>query len=406
MIRTIVLLAVVVLAQPLMAQQEAVNPFKIVLGNSTIAALKSNPKGLVWAFDSLGANPHDGVTVYYDPSESLVSQWKANDGTMQNLFSLDVSDEILQQIESDYGLPALISPSDRERIRGVLLRYTPATGGALPPSSSIGPIAGSTSTPGPLVSSNPPVSILDNNRVTTNLGNSSQNLGNSSQNLRPLGNAPAMGGGSMFPANGSDFYQNRPAPLQPQSNDFALNRPATSSGTSSYNSTALQPIPQQPLNTPDRYASSQQPLLPPPVYNNQAAAAPQNHWSAAQQEPLNPNRRPVQPQYPQVSYNSYPDNQYQGVGQAVLPPPPTGSQLAAGGTGQVSGQAALPANWQTEKQILLADLAESKQRSVFLLFMLFLLAGLCLYLSWLARGFYFRYAELADELRETFSATT
>ncbi|MFO0455873.1 MAG: hypothetical protein ACK5Z0_07665, partial [Planctomycetota bacterium] len=92
MIRTIVLLAVVLLAQPLMAQQEAINPYKIVLGQSTIAALKSNPKGLVWAFDSLGANPHDGVTVYYDPSESLVSQWKVNDGTMQNLFSLDVSD--------------------------------------------------------------------------------------------------------------------------------------------------------------------------------------------------------------------------------------------------------------------------------------------------------------------------
>jgi hypothetical protein len=55
---------------------------------------------------------------------------------------------------------------------------------------------------------------------------------------------------------------------------------------------------------------------------------------------------------------------------------------------------------------LVADLAESKQRSVFLLFMLFLLTGLCLYLSWLARGFYFRYAELADELRETFSATS
>jgi hypothetical protein len=38
--------------------------------------------------------------------------------------------------------------------------------------------------------------------------------------------------------------------------------------------------------------------------------------------------------------------------------------------------------------------------------MLFLLTGLRLYLSWLARGFYFRYAELADELRETFSATS
>jgi hypothetical protein len=210
----------------------------------------------------------------------------------------------------------------------------------------------------------------------------------------------------MLPSTGNDFYQNRPAPLQPQSNDFALNRPVTTGGTASYNSTAMQPIPQQPLNTPDRYASNQPPLLPPPVYNNQAAVAPQNNWSVAQQEPLVPNRRPVQQQFPQVSYNPYADNQYQGVGQAVLPPPPTGSHVAAGEASHAGGQAVLPANWQSEKQILMADLAESKQRSVFLLFMLFLLAGLCLYLSWLARGFYFRYAELADELRETFSATT
>jgi hypothetical protein len=398
MIRTIVLLAVVTLAPPLMAQQEAVNPYKIVLGNSTIAALKSNPKGLVWAFDSLGPNVHDGVTVYYDPSESLVSQWKVNDGTMQNLFSLDVSDEILQQIESDYGLPALISPSDRERIRGVLLRYMPATGSALPPSSSIGPIGGVASTPGPLAPSTPSTSILDNNRVTTNLEGGTQSL-------RPLGNS-AANSGSILQPQGNDFYQNRPSTLQPQANDFALTRPVAPTGSTSFNSTAMQPIPQQPLNMPDRFASNQTPLLPPPVYNNQATAAPQHNWAAAQQEQLVPNRRPTQQQFPQVSYNPYADNQYQGVGQAVLPPPPSGSHLAAGGAGQVATQASAPANWQTEKQVLMADLAESKQRSVFLLFMVFWLAGLCLYLSWLARGFYFRYAELADELRETFSATT
>jgi hypothetical protein len=411
MIRTIAFLVCVWLVQPTMAQQDALNPFKIVLGNSTIAALKSNPKGLVWPFETLGTNVHDGVTVYFDPSEAMVTTWKVNDGTMQNLFSLDVTDEILQQIEDDYGLPALISPSDRERIRGVLLRYVPPAGGALPPSSAIGPIGGSAASNVSGTGTLPQAgSVLDSNRV-------SSNLDLAGQNLRPLGNAAS--GGALNLGGANDFYQNRPAPLQPQASEFGANRPAFG-GSANGSGVASA--------TGDRFASNQ-PLLPPPNYNSNAMAAGGNpnasgvganasgvggggflpqarpNWPAAETEQWLPNRRPAPAQFPQVSYNPYADNQ-QGplAGQQVTLPAGV-TQLPTGGVG--GGDAALASgNWQAERQTLVSDLAESKQRSVFLLFMLFLLTGLCLYLSWLARGFYFRYAELADELRETFSATS
>lgn len=410
MLRTIALLIVGLLVHPLAAQQDAANPFKIVLGNSTIAALKSNPKGLVWPFETLGANSHDGVTVYYDPSESLVTSWKVNDGTMQNLFSLDVTDEILNQIESDYGLPALISPSDRERIRGVLLRYMPPAGAALPPSSAVGPIgSGFPASGGNPAVGNAGSSVLDNNRVTGNLGSGGQSF-------RPMGgNGGALA--SSLPGAGGDFYQNRPVPLQPQASEFGASRPTfggsgSSAGTSAQGGGIAPPPLNQTLATQssgDRFASSQ-PLLPPPVYNNNAAGAGMGgygagasaNWQAQpQQEPLVPNRRPAVTQFPQVSYNHFPDNQ--GAAFSSLPQAPAvGAQSQfAGGT----DASLAPQSWQVERQALVSDLAESKQRSVFLLFMLFLLTGLCLYLSWLARGFYFRYAELADELRETFSAS-
>lgn len=435
--RAFAVLILALLVQPLVAQQDAANPFKIVLGNSTIAALKNNPKGLVWPFETLGPNSHDGVTVYYDPSESLVTSWKANDGTMQNLFSLDVTDEILGQIENDYGLPAMINPSDRERIRGVLLRYVPPAGGAPAPTSAVGPIGlGSSpgiapptlSSPSGSVLSNPSgsvlsnpsssvpsSSILENNRVTSNL-----NLGNPP--YRPLGSNVTAGN---LPSNGSDFYQNRPAPLQPQASEFGVARPSFGSGTTGLAAAGQMgggglgggapPPLNQPLATQatvNQYPASQ-PLLPPPVYNPNAGAhmgAVQNWQTAPQQDPLIPNRRPGATQFPQVSYNHYPDNQMASYNASPQQPLNSGMQPAGGGVGQVPGGGmelgGVPANWQAERQVLMTDLSESKQRSVFLLFMLFLLTGLCLYLSWLARGFYFRYAELADELRETFSATT
>jgi hypothetical protein len=386
---------------------------------------------LVWPFETLGPNPHDGVTVYYDPSEALVTNWKANDGTMQNLFSLDVSDDILKQIENDYGLPALISPSDRERIRGVLLRYVPPAGGALPPSPAVGPIGlgNSSSTTPPPLATDLGNSVLDGNRVTSNLNGGSQPF-------RPLGSSGGTGLNGIA-AGSNEFYQTRPTQLQPQASDFSGMRPSfggmSSTGSSAGNPAGQvagvsppplsQPLNGQPFNnqalnnqaTGDRFASNQS-LLPPPVYNpNASPAGTAQNWQAmSPQEPVIPNRRPGYAQFPQVSYNHFPDNQAAGVGGAAQSQAggyqaQSGSGVGAGG-GFASGGALdaglAPATWQAERQALVTDLAESKQRSVFLLFMLFLLTGLCLYLSWLARGFYFRYAELADELRETFSATT
>lgn len=57
---------------------------------------------------------------------------------------------------------------------------------------------------------------------------------------------------------------------------------------------------------------------------------------------------------------------------------------------------------------LLAEVERMRQiqkTNGFLWFMLLFTIGLCVYLSWIARGFYVRYAELADELRETFTST-
>jgi hypothetical protein len=46
------------------------------------------------------------------------------------------------------------------------------------------------------------------------------------------------------------------------------------------------------------------------------------------------------------------------------------------------------------------------RRMQLLYFMLFASIGLNFYLGWLARSFYSRYEDLADELRETFTAST
>lgn len=48
---------------------------------------------------------------------------------------------------------------------------------------------------------------------------------------------------------------------------------------------------------------------------------------------------------------------------------------------------------------------QDKRVEGFVMFMLFCSLGLNIYLGWISRGFYVRYNELADELRETFTAT-
>ena len=54
---------------------------------------------------------------------------------------------------------------------------------------------------------------------------------------------------------------------------------------------------------------------------------------------------------------------------------------------------------------LVANLSSLKKTNGFLLFMLLCSVGINVYLGLISRNFYTRYAELADELRETFTAT-
>jgi hypothetical protein len=54
---------------------------------------------------------------------------------------------------------------------------------------------------------------------------------------------------------------------------------------------------------------------------------------------------------------------------------------------------------------LLADSQRIRRQNSALWFIMLCSVGLNFYLSWIARGFYMRYEELADELRETFSTT-
>lgn len=60
---------------------------------------------------------------------------------------------------------------------------------------------------------------------------------------------------------------------------------------------------------------------------------------------------------------------------------------------------------KTNQPEVLADTDTLKRSNMFLLFMLLFSIGLNIYLGLIARSFYTRYAELADELRETFTAT-
>lgn len=60
---------------------------------------------------------------------------------------------------------------------------------------------------------------------------------------------------------------------------------------------------------------------------------------------------------------------------------------------------------QQPSQELIAKNQDLAKANTFLLFMLLFSIGLNIYLGLIARSFYMRYAELADELRETFTAT-
>jgi hypothetical protein len=72
------------------------------------------------------------------------------------------------------------------------------------------------------------------------------------------------------------------------------------------------------------------------------------------------------------------------------------------------GSDGIQSGWTGKSSSPLGDSAvqAANKTNGFLWFMLLCSIGLNVYLSWIARGFYMRYAELAEELRETFTSTT
>ncbi|HMP81004.1 MAG TPA: hypothetical protein PKD54_16225, partial [Pirellulaceae bacterium] len=72
--------------------------------------------------------------------------------------------------------------------------------------------------------------------------------------------------------------------------------------------------------------------------------------------------------------------------------------------------APMPAIQEASSKVATAERAPTMDSSLpringFLWFMLLCSIGINLYLAWISRGFYMRYAELADELRETFTSS-
>ncbi len=87
-------------------------------------------------------------------------------------------------------------------------------------------------------------------------------------------------------------------------------------------------------------------------------------------------------------------NNYQRVAQSQPTNPIAGNRLET--------QSELPTGSLAE---LNTQLSRMRQTTGMLWFMMLCSLGLNVYLGWIARGFYVRYEELADELRETFTST-
>ena len=136
-----------------------------------------------------------------------------------------------------------------------------------------------------------------------------------------------------------------------------------------------------PVTREPRYASNDRDIIPNPSYNfptRRSTAGPNDY-----------------------DYNSIPPRQKfanspriaksGGVNDYQMSIPANPDGKSAAGT---------PASTPLAKQT-----THSNKAYGFIFFMLMLSLGLNLYLAWIARGFYVRYAELADELRETFTSS-
>ena len=72
---------------------------------------------------------------------------------------------------------------------------------------------------------------------------------------------------------------------------------------------------------------------------------------------------------------------------------------------QIPGSQNNGSTFRGTRSELVANYLSLKKTNGFLLFMLLCSVGINVYLGLISRNFYTRYAELADELRETFTAT-
>jgi hypothetical protein len=96
---------------------------------------------------------------------------------------------------------------------------------------------------------------------------------------------------------------------------------------------------------------------------------------------------------------TYPDR-VAALPQPSQNPPPLGIN---GPTDSTSNASRLMAKGAIDQQLLLEN-SKLRKQSGALWFIMFCSIGLNAYLSWIARGFYVRYEELADEIRESFTS--
>jgi hypothetical protein len=394
MLRALTIVALLLLATGLQARQtsdqtEAENPFRIDLGEETVLALKKNSQGLIWKFDSARTHEHDGVWVTYESRSTHSNNFVVNDRTTKNLFSLDINDEILAQLFDDpSGLQAMIDLADRNKLTGVILRYAPSPANAGSPDASVAPHS--------------------HDRVDSSGGGSFSASQSSAPNNSDTGfNAsPGQSERQLFPAFANSerlaafkepqFLAGNQRAKVPQPQDLNVSRQS---------SLTVPEFAQKPAGVGSTLVHSQQ-------YSWDSGAPNQNRLAAADQSGYGSNQTPVRRDSnfsPQVAMNepSYP--------VSTVDPRANNSNISAALASLESDRnlaikqrnEAIAERDSVRIQLngIASDYTTAKSQQFVLWFLLLLAVGLCLYLALLARGFYYRYGELADELRETFTTT-
>ena len=428
MLRAITIMALFLLATGLQAQQNIEqtpgrNPFRIDLGNDAVAALKKNSQGLIWKFDELNAGEHDGVWVTFEAKSTRSNNYFVNDRTTKNLFSLDVNDDILLQLFDDpAGLQALIDPADRSKLTGVILRYTPSLAAANAPDSSNLPVRQNPS-------ENPSGGSFSGNQSSPL---NSSNLGfntNPAATERPL--YDALAAPDRFAASkDTPFFASNHRASVPQAQELNTSRqsslidPTFEKQRASIADNNTQPS----RYSWERDASNQKgsAQTDPHAQRNTrldqdmlTVPASQTNFNRSEQQRYDdfqsvggPNHPPVRRDasyVPQVAMNggNYPVSTVDPRELNTTFSATLASVEAARNSAiqQLNEVVAERDSARLQLTTIASDYQTAKSQQFLLWFLLLLAVGLCFYLSLLARGFYYRYGELADELRETFTTT-